>query len=120
MFLKTYKKKIYLYALLGVITFLISLKYFTTTKQNKDDVNILTFFNHKDFNNTRDFIIKKIKSPYKTIKHEIKAGESVKKILKSYEIDNKQIDKIIDLQKKYYNPNKIFKGKFLNIITKKK
>ncbi len=119
MFLKTYKKKIYLYAVLGLITLLVSVKYFTSTKKYEEDINVLTFFNHKNFINTKEFIIKKIKSPYQTIKHEIKAGESVKKILKKYEIDNKQIDKIINLQKKYYNPNKIFKGKFLTITTKK-
>ena len=67
----------------------------------------------------KDFLLSKIKSPFNDINHNIKSGDSIQKILKSYKIKNNEITNIIKEYKKYGNPKNLLVGNKINIIIKK-
>ena len=68
----------------------------------------------------KDFFLSKIKSPFIVTDYEIKSGDSIQKILKSYKIKNKEIHNIINQYKKYGDPNRLLVGNKIGVIVEKK
>ena len=68
----------------------------------------------------KDFFLSKIKSPFIVTDYEIKPGDSIQKILKSYKIKNKEIQNIINQYKKYGDPNRLLVGNKIGVIVEKK
>ena len=68
----------------------------------------------------KDFFLSKIKSPFIVTDYEIKSGDSIQKILKSYKIKNKEIQNIINQYKKFGDPNRLLVGNKIGVIVEKK
>ena len=64
----------------------------------------------------KKFLIDQIRSPFLNIRHEIKNGDTIQKILSKYEVQNNQIQKIINQYKKYGSPNQLLVGNIIDII----
>ena len=73
----------------------------------------------QDLASIKEFLISKIKSPFININYEIKSGDSIQKILKKLEVQNKEIQTVISQYKKYSNPNKLLVGNFIDIVVEK-
>ena len=110
---------------IGALFFLIffSVLFFTSTNLiNKKNVNNINNFKEvvetNEFSNLINYFSSKIKSPYEEISYLIKNNDSVEKILKKFNIRDKDIKKISTKlkQKKFTN---IYSGKKLNLIIKK-
>ncbi len=110
---------------IGVLFFLIffSVLFFTSTNLiNKKNVNNINNFKEvvetNEFSNLINYFSSKIKSPYEEISYLIKNNDSVEKILKKFNIRDKDINKISTKlkQKKFTN---IYSGKKLKLIIKK-
>ena len=67
----------------------------------------------------RDFLFKQIKSPFKNIKHEIKKGDSIGKILRNYNVENSQIQEVIDQYKVYGKANQLLVGNVIDLTIEK-
>ena len=80
-------------------------KKFSTTSSNFEEV--------------KEFIIAKIKSPFVNINYEVKSGDTIQKILKKLNVKNNEIQTIINKYKKYSNPNNLLKGNKIDIIIEK-
>ena len=89
------------------------IKSHTTLKEN----NFNTFLESNEFSNIQKFIFKNIKSPYKEYNYTVKNNDTLEKILKKYNIDNDEINKIAGkiIKKKLSN---IYVGAQIQIITK--
>ena len=70
----------------------------------------------EDITLIKEFILKKIKSPFINIDYEIKSGDSIQKILKKFKIQNKEIQLAISQYKKYGNVNQLLAGNKIEII----
>ena len=70
----------------------------------------------KDVTLIKEFVLKKIKSPFINIDYEIKSGDSIQKILKKFKIQNKEIQLAISQYKKYGNVNQLLAGNKIEII----
>ena len=73
----------------------------------------------QDLASIKEFLISKIKSPFININYEIKSGDSIQKILKKLEVQNKEIQTVISQYKKYSNPNQLLVGNFIDIVVEK-
>ena len=72
-----------------------------------------------DFTSIKDFLFKKIKSPFTNISYEIKKGDSIQKILQKLEINNTDIQTVISQYNKYGSPSKLLTGNKIEIVIKK-
>jgi len=73
-----------------------------------------------ELNTVKDFLFKKVRSPFKNISYEIKTGDTVQKILKSLNINNNEIQAIINQYKKYSTSHQLLVGNIIEIIIEKK
>ncbi len=73
-----------------------------------------------ELNIIKDFLFKKIKSPFDNINYKIKSGDSIQKILKNLNINNNEIQKIINQYKKYSKSHQLLAGTIIEIIMEKK
>ena len=120
-FWKNFIKSKYL-ALSGFITvFLILLavvyekdekikKNLKISKITSDSSDLITF---------REFLLKKINSPFINTNYEIKSGDTIQKILKKLGVKNNDIEGVISEFKKYSNPSKLLVGNKIQIVVKK-
>ena len=67
----------------------------------------------------KDFFFSKINSPFLYNNYEIKKGDTIQKILKSYKINNREIQNIIVQYKKYVSSNQLLAGNKIEITIKK-
>ena len=74
---------------------------------------------HPDFILIKEFFVKKIQSPYINVNYQIKKGDSIQKILKKFEIRNREIQSAIKQYKKYANPNQLLAGNKIDIVVEK-
>jgi len=74
---------------------------------------------NKDLSVLKDYIIKKINSPFTNINHKIKKGETLGKILKNYRVNNQDIDKAVKEYKRYGKASDIVSGNTIDIVIKK-
>tara|TARA_B100001123_G_C15273863_1_gene1011372 strand:+ start:286 stop:1602 length:1317 start_codon:yes stop_codon:yes gene_type:complete len=65
------------------------------------------------------YFFQKINSPYINIAHKIRKGENLTKVLKSYNIDKKDISKVNEELKKFVKPSSIKTGIVLDLVIKK-
>ena len=98
--------------------FLLSVAYKNDDKiKGSKVVNI--FSKHQDFPKVKEFLIKKIQSPFINVDYEIKKGDSIQKILQKFKINNQEIQDVIIQYKKYGNTNKLLVGNKIEIIVEK-
>jgi len=107
-----------------LISFLIITSILLVTVVYENEEKVITkstsaSVQYSDFEPIKDFILKKIKSPFININHEIKKGESIQSILKGYKIPNSEIQNVIIQYKKYSNPNKLLVGNKIDIVVEK-
>ena len=67
----------------------------------------------------KDFFFSKINSPFLYNNYEIKKGDTLQKILKSYKIKNNEIQNIIGEYKKYVNSKQLLAGNKIELTIKK-
>jgi len=72
-----------------------------------------------DFVKIKEFLLKKINTPFLNINYKIKGGDSIQKILQKLKIKNNEIQIIISQYKKYGNPNNLLKGNQIQIVIAK-
>ena len=110
------------YFLLTAITLAV-LVLFTISNKNDEVIKDRTSnisYQGPELSLIRDFFFSKIKSPFIVTDYEIKSGDSIQKILKSYKIKNKEIQNIINQYKKYGDPNRLLVGNKIGVIVEKK
>ena len=84
--------------------------------KNENNLKIVTKSN--EFTKLTDFLVSKIKSPYKESKYTIKNNDTIEKILRQFNIKNSDI-KVISDKLKRKNLSSIYSGRELSIIFKK-
>jgi len=108
-----------------VLSFIVffSILFFVTSnlinsknKNNRSNLEQVT--NSNEFSNLTNYFISKINSPYEEVSYLIKNNDSIEKILKKFNIRDRDIKKIVTKlkEKKYSN---IFSGRKLSLIYKK-
>jgi len=108
----------YLFLTSVVIFFLLLLLVINknnTTIITKSEINKASY-QDTDLSTFKKFLFDQIRSPFLNIKHEIKNGDTIQKILSKYEIQNNQIQKIINQYKKYGSPSQLLVGNIIDII----
>ena len=73
---------------------------FINKKNDKNYNNLNEITKNNDFSNLTNFLISKINSPYQEINYEIKNNDTVEKILKKFQIRDKDIQNISTKLKK--------------------
>ena len=110
------------YFLLTAIT-LAALVLFVISNKNDEVIKSSTSnisYQDPELSLIKNFFLSKIKSPFIVTDYEIKSGDSIQKILKSYKIKNKEIQNIINQYKKYGDPNRLLVGNKIGVIVEKK
>ena len=105
-------------SLIGTILLLLALSF-------KNDDKVLTKTRdlssiNVEIDSIKEFLLSQIQSPFTNINYEIQKGDTIQKILKKYQIDNREIYNIINKYKKYGNPSKLLSGNTINIVIEKK
>ena len=110
------------YFLLTAVTLAVLVLFATSYKNDeviKDSTSNISY-QDPELSLIKDFFLSKIKSPFIVVDYEIKLGDSIQKILKSYKIKNKEIQNIINQYKKYGDPNRLLVGNKIGVIVEKK
>ena len=99
-----------------IVFLLIAVVY----KNNNEISNIgkNTFDQQQSIQKIKDFLFKKIKSPFVNANYEVKKGDTIQKILKKFNIENKEIYEAIKQYKKYAPSNSLFQGSKIDILVK--
>ena len=105
-------------SLIGTILLLLALSF-------KNDDKVLTKTRdlpsiNVEIDSIKEFLLSQIQSPFTNINYEIQKGDTIQKILKKYQIDNREIYNIINKYKKYGNPSKLLSGNTINIVIEKR
>jgi len=89
------------------------IKAYTKLKEN----NFNSFLKSGEFNNIKEFVFENINSPYKEYNYTVKNNDTLEKVLKNYDINNAEVNKLIGevVKKKLSN---ISAGAQIQIITK--
>ena len=85
-------------------------------KNNQNNIKEIT--DSSEFSNLTSYFISKINSPYEEVSYIIKKNDTIEKILKNYNIKNKDIKNISTKLKKKKLSN-IYSGRKLSLILKK-
>ena len=102
------KDKIFQYSLVTfLVIFLLLLTVVYKNDQKISDKKVTSYIENKEIDLIKEFLFNKIKSPFKNIDYEIKSGDSIQKILSSYKIPPREIQKIINAYGKFANPGKL-------------
>ena len=108
-----------------LVSFLLifSIVFFVTSnlinkKAVENSANLKEIANSNEFSNLTRFLFSKISSPYTEINYEIKSNDTVEKILRNFNIKEKDI-KDISVKLKQKRLAQIYSGRKLNLITKK-
>jgi murein DD-endopeptidase MepM/ murein hydrolase activator NlpD len=98
------------------VTYVLVLSQLKTYTKLKES-NLNYFLDSEEFKALRQSVFENIKSPYKEYNHTIKNNDTLEKVLKKFNIDNAEINKLISeiIKKKLTN---IFAGEKIQIITK--
>ena len=108
--------------ILGTIVLLFivffSIINFNKINNEKNESNLKEVTNSKDFFNLTNYFVSILKSPYEEVQYSIKNNDSVEKILKKYNIRNRDI-KDISYKLKQKKLSNIYSGRKLNLIYKK-
>ena len=115
---KNKEKAIYFITSACIVVFflLVTVAFKNDEEIDKKGKNVS--FNQKDLILIKEFLLKKIKSPFTSIDYKIKGGDSIQKILKKFKVQNNEIQTIISQYKKYGNPNQLLTDNKIEIIVK--
>ena len=102
--------------LLSVIFFSIS--NFVNNKQFENENNLKVISESKSFSNLTQFLLSKLNVPYVEVNYQIKNNDTIEKILKKNQINEKDI-KDISQQLKRKKLSNIYSGRKLKLIYKK-
>ena len=91
---------------------------FINKKNDENYDNLGDITKNSDFSNLTTFLVAKINSPYLEIDYEIKNNDTVEKILKKFQIRDKDI-KNISIQLKQKKLTYIYSGRKLSLILKR-
>ena len=110
----------FFYIFLIIVFFLVCIivSNLINEKIKKETKNLNTIVKSDEFVNLGDFFLSKIKSPYKEERYLIKNNDSVEKILKKFDIDNKDI-KNISNKLKIKKLSNIYADRELSLVYKK-
>ena len=102
---------------------LVILIFLLVTVVYKNDYGVLTiekdaFSQKKELAQIKEFLFKKIKSPFINVNYEIKSGDNIQKILKKFNIKNDEIQKIIEQYKKHGSAKQVLKGNKIDLLIK--
>ena len=97
-------------------TYVLVLNQFKSQTELREG-NFDSFLESGEFNNIKEFVFKKIKSPYKEYNYVVENNDTLEKILKKYNINNTEISSLTKeiVKKKLSNINT---GAQIEIITK--
>ena len=117
---KNFDKSKILIAFLSIVflSLLLTIAYKNDDKINSGNIKD-GYIQKADFTPIKDFLLRKINSPFTNINYEIKKGDSIQKILKKLEINNADIQTVISQYNKYGSPNQLLTGNKIEIIIKK-
>ena len=89
------------------------IKTYTKLKEN----NFNSFLKSDEFNNIKEYILENIKSSYKEYNYTVRNNDTLEKVLKNYDVPNKEINNLISeiIKKKLTN---ISAGAQIQLITK--
>ena len=89
------------------------IKFHTELKEN----NFNSFLESKEFSNLSNFLFENIKSPYKEYNYTVENNDTLEKVLKKYNTDSAEINKLISeiIKKKLTS---ISPGALIKIVTK--
>jgi len=113
---KKYLFNFFLLAVFFIIYALIinQIKSYAKLKEN----NFNTFLESNEFNNIKEYIFENLNSPYREYNYTVENNDTLEKILKKYNIENGDINKIaIGIRKKKLS--NIYAGTKIKVITKK-
>jgi len=117
-FSKNFNKYRYFIAFLFLIMLSLSIAIVYKNDNVASGAKKSTIINTSDLTSIKEFLLSQIISPFTNIEYKIKSGDSIQKILKKFEIKNKEIVNIINQYKKYGRPNQLLAGNKINIIIK--
>ena len=90
------------------------IKSHTKLKEN----NFNSFLESNEFTNIKEFIFENLNSPYREYNYTVKNNDTLEKILKKYNIESSDINKIaIEIRRKKLS--NIYAGTKIKVITKK-
>ena len=120
-FKKNWEKSKYsiLLGLIVVFLLLVTVVYKSDDKVTSKSTNIKTLDKVEDLNKLKEFLLKKIKSPFINLNYKIKKGDTIEKILKKHNVKNENIQKVINEYKKYGKTNQLLIGNQIDIIIEK-
>ena len=119
--LNLYKeKKTYIIIFSLIILTIFTVDFTNKNISNNQLINKEIFASNKDMFALKNYIIKNIKSPFANISYKIKIGDTLKKILKSYQINNQDIDKTVKEFKKYTKATSLKSENILDITIRNK
>ena len=95
------KKSLYAIISLVLVSFIFFVIKYNETSSQKREETLSRILKNNYFLELNKFIFQKVSSPYLNIAHKIKKGENLSKILKSYNIDQKDISKANSELKKF-------------------
>ncbi len=103
-----------------VLLFIVffSIANFNKINNEKNESNLKEVTSSNDFSNLTNYFVSILKSPYEEVQYSIKNNDSVEKILKKYNIRNRDI-KDISYKLKQKKLSNIYSGRKLNLIYKK-
>jgi len=90
------KKKYFSYfVILGIffLMYIFAISQFKTYNNSKEK-NFNSFLNSREFTNIKEIIFENLNSPYKEYDYIVENNDTIEKILKKYDIDNKDINNI--------------------------
>ena len=99
---KDVEKKKLILTFVGILLFffLVSVVYKNDSSVQEKVSEKEYTLNQNDLKTIKEFFFKQIKSPFVNISHTIKSGDTIEKILKKYNVENRQIQSIINQYKK--------------------
>ena len=121
MLLKNIEKRKFIYAFSFILFSLLILAFFNKNTNSIKNLgnNKISFSREEELNLIRDFLFKQIRSPFKDIRHGIKKGDSIGKILKKYNVENAQIQEVIEQYKIYGKANQLLVGNTIDLTVEK-
>ena len=111
-------KKTYIIIFTLIILTIFTVDFTNKNISNNQLINKEIFAANKDMFALKKYIIKNIKSPFSNISYKVKRGDTLKKILKSYQINNQDIDKTVKEFKKYTKATSLRSENILDITIR--
>ena len=113
---KDKKNYILIILLLTLTIFIIDITNKNISKKNL--INKVVFSENEEMLLLKKYILNNVKSPFNNISYKIKRGDTLKKILKNYSVNNQDIDRTVSELRKYTNAANLKSGNIIEIATK--